>query len=286
MRRKKEKKERRNEEGRTENRREVNKPNLFITSRYIIFTVSSSGGDSVVCGGREGRGEREESLRIIIYSPFVSFSTCQRTRLYKRLIENLFLQLRPHIPYPSCVMDVVVKKNDESKPVVAPSFVSAKGWFFFFPFLLLFSLPSAASFPAFATFKPLSSSLLANPSFTEEGEGEEEEKRDYSWQGEEKEKWRVFLLEFNPFYADGDAGTSLFDWKREFSILYNGYKLKGEREGNEKAEEGEEDKGKEVRGEQAEEEWTSVLRYRIPDPKRNYRGALETPREPKVRDVV
>ena len=34
--------------------------------------------------------------------------------------------------------------------------------------------------------------------------------------------WCVHLLEFNPFYADVSSGASLFDWKRDFNILYFG----------------------------------------------------------------
>jgi len=105
------------------------------------------------------------------------------------------------------------------------------------------------------------SSISSNPSKKE---------KDVQWRGEDKEKWRVHLLEFNPYYADGDSGACLFDWEREFSIIYNGFKFQHEER------KGDEDK---------HENWRTVLRYRAPDPKRNNRSALDS-LDPFVVDVI
>jgi len=37
-----------------------------------------------------------------------------------------------------------------------------------------------------------------------------------------KDPYRVYLLEFNPFYADISSGSCLFEWKRDFKLLYEG----------------------------------------------------------------
>jgi len=144
----------------------------------------------------------------------------ERLRLFKRLIEDFYQQLKASIPYASCVMDVVVKRSNA--PILT-----------------------------FETAEYDASSMFV------------EDNKD-QWEGEEKERWRVHLLEFNPFYADGSSGTSLFDWKREFSIIYNGYKAVGD----------------------AAAEAQTVLRYRIHDPNRTYRGALDNPRDPRICDIV
>eukprot|EP01102_Stenamoeba_stenopodia_P019925 TRINITY_DN761_c0_g1_i1.p1 TRINITY_DN761_c0_g1~~TRINITY_DN761_c0_g1_i1.p1 ORF type:complete len:561 (+),score=153.64 TRINITY_DN761_c0_g1_i1:106-1683(+) len=145
-----------------------------------------------------------------------------RSALFKRLIEDFYQQLKPSIPFSSCVMDVVVKRSNAPNP----TFESTK-------------------------FDPKKAFL-----------DDDDDKKE--WRGEDKERWRVHLLEFNPFYADGTSGTSLFDWKREFSIIYNGYKA----------------------ADKEDAEWKTVLRYRIADPQKSYRGPLDKPRNPLVLDII
>jgi len=104
----------------------------------------------------------------------------------------------------------------------------------------------------------------------------------YTWCGDEHERWRVMLLEFNPFYADGSSGGSLFDWKRDFALLYHGARKRSTESAATFSTTLVEQQPPEASEEQ---EYCSVLRYRIPDPKRKYRGALDQSK-PRVIDVL
>ena len=56
-----------------------------------------------------------------------------------------------------------------------------------------------------------------------EKEDEEiEDERDFYSLNDKGKYFRVYLIEFNPFYADCGSGSSLFEWQNDFSMMYNG----------------------------------------------------------------
>jgi hypothetical protein len=110
---------------------------------------------------------------------------------------------------------------------------------------------------------------------------EQPEVHNVAWSGGEHERWRVMLLEFNPFYADGNSGASLFDWKRDFSIVYHGHTVVSTVTSTASCH----NSTTTITATTTTTTTKSVMRIRVPDPTRTYRGAADRSK-PRVVDIV